>query len=126
MTNFRGSCHCRRVAFEIEASPTELSDCNCSLCFRKGAIYLELSASDSFRILSGESELEAYQFNTKTARHYFCRACGVHPFHRSRFAPERFSVNARCLEQFDFGAYPTATFDGENWEVAARADGWRG
>jgi hypothetical protein len=126
MPTFRGSCHCGRVTFEVEASPSELSECNCSLCRRKGAVYLKISEVDSLRILSGESELSVYRFNTNTAKHYFCRICGVHPFHRSRFAPERWSVNARCLDDFDVSAYPRTTFDGQNWERSARAEGWRG
>ncbi len=110
----------------MDASPSELSDCNCSLCHRKGAIYLKISEVNSVRVLSGESDLAVYEFNTNTAKHYFCRSCGVHPFHRPRFAPERWSVNARCLEEFDLSAYPRTTFDGQNWERSARAEGWRG
>jgi hypothetical protein len=126
MPTFEGSCHCGRVTFVVDASPSELTDCNCSLCHRKGAVYLEISEVEGLRILSGEAELSVYQFNTHTAKHYFCRVCGVHPFHRSRFSPELFSVNARCLEAFDLSALPRTTFDGVNWERAARAEGWRG
>jgi hypothetical protein len=126
MPTFKGSCHCGRVRFEVDANPAELSDCGCSLCHRNGAIYLEISEGDSLRILSAESELGLYQFNTQTAKHYFCRVCGIHPFHRPRFAPESWGVNARCLEDFDLSRYPRTTFDGLNWEDSARAEGWRG
>jgi hypothetical protein len=126
MPIFKGSCHCGRVTFEVDATPSALSECNCSLCHRKGSVYLKASEVRSLQILSGESELSVYQFNTNTARHYFCRVCGIHPFHRPRLAPERWSVNSRCLENFDLSAYPRRTFDGQNWERSARAEGWRG
>ena len=126
MEPLNGSCHCGRVTFEVDANPCELTDCSCSLCRRKGSIYLKISEIDALRILSGEAELSVYEFNTKTAKHYFCRVCGIHPFHRPRFAPERWSVNARCLEDLDLSAYPHTTFDGRNWERSARAEGWRG
>ena len=126
MPTFRGSCHCGRVTFEVDANPTELSECNCSLCHKKGAVYLKATEVGALRIRTGEADLAVYQFNTHTAKHYFCPFCGIHTFHRPRFAPERWSVNARCLEGFDLSAYPRSTFDGQDWERAARAEGWRG
>lgn len=126
MPTFRGSCHCGRVIFEVDAHPTALSECNCSICSRKGALYLKAAEIEALRILSGESELATYQFGTHAAKHHFCRTCGIHPFHRPRFAPERWSVNARCLEDFDLSALPRTSFDGVHWERAARAAGWRG
>ncbi|HET6587333.1 MAG TPA: GFA family protein, partial [Oleiagrimonas sp.] len=32
----QGSCHCGRVAFEVEGDPEQLIECNCSHCSRKG------------------------------------------------------------------------------------------
>lgn len=119
MTMYRGSCHCGRVTFEVDAEVSSLSECNCSICRRKGARYLPVRSIADVRILTGESELTLYQFNTRAAKHYFCRHCGIHPFHRPRLAPERWSVNARCLENFDLDALPVTQFDGQNWEEAA-------
>ena len=89
------------------------------MCRRKGARYLPVRSITAVRILTGESELILYQFNTRAAKHYFCRHCGIHPFHRPRLAPERWSVNARCLENFDLDALPVTQFDGQNWEQSA-------
>jgi hypothetical protein len=122
----RGSCHCGRVRFEVDASIDRLSRCNCSICSAKGALYVPIDAIRAFRITAGESELTAYRFQTETATHFFCRHCGVHPFHRPRFAPDRWSVNARCIEDLDLEALPVVEFDGRNWETAARARGWPG
>lgn len=72
-------------------------------------------------ILSGEDELALYQFGTMTARHYFCRRCGVHPFTRPRLDPKRWAVNLRCVPGVDTTALPESVFDGANWEEAARA-----
>jgi len=120
MATYRGSCHCGRVTFEVDADITALSECNCSLCARKGALYVPVREIEAVRILAGESELGVYQFNTRTATHYFCRHCGIHPFHRRRVAPERWSVNARCLDDFErLQALPVRHFDGQNWEQAA-------
>jgi hypothetical protein len=121
MPTYRGFCHCGRVTFEVEAEIKSVTECNCSMCKRKGALYHTVEA-DRFRILSGEDALTAYRFNTETATHYFCRYCGIHPFHRPRIAPERWTVNARCLDDVDLAALEVRLFDGQNWEAAAAAE----
>lgn len=35
----RTSCHCGAVGFEIETAPTEVTECNCSICRRYGVLW---------------------------------------------------------------------------------------
>ena len=120
LQTYKGSCHCGRVSFEIEAKLDSLVECNCSICRRRGALWQGVPES-RLRILSGESDLTLYQFNTKTAKHYFCRHCGIHPFARPRLDPTRWAVNVRCIDGVDLSALPVRLFDGEHWEDAAKA-----
>jgi hypothetical protein len=108
------------VTFEVRANLDYVLDCNCSLCRRRGALWHPASESE-LRILTGESDLTLYQFNTKTAKHYFCSYCGVHPFTRPRLDPSRWGVNVRCLDGVDLSSIAVRPFDGENWEAAATA-----
>jgi hypothetical protein len=62
-----------------------------------------------------------YEFNTKTAKHYFCSHCGVHPFIRPRIDPRGWAVNVRCIDGVDLSTIEVRPFDGANWEVAAKA-----
>ena len=124
MPTYRGSCHCGRVRFEVDAQPTRLSQCNCSLCAKKGALYVPIVEIEALRITAGETELTPYRFNTQTATHYFCKHCGVHMFHRPRVNPKLWSANARCLTDLDIASLPITQFDGQNWEATARAEGW--
>ena len=72
-----GSCHCGAVRLEVEtAEDIEAYECNCSLCRRTGFLHLIVPAS-RFRLLSGGDVLTTYTFNTRTAKHLFCRICGV-------------------------------------------------
>jgi len=54
-----------------------------------------------FRLLAGEESLAEYRFHTRTARHFFCKTCGIYPFHRKRVTPDYYGVNVSCLEDFD-------------------------
>ena len=101
----RGSCHCGRVRFEIDTDFPELTSCDCSICRRKNALMVKVHES-SFRLLTSADELSEYQFHTNTARHFFCRTCGIYPFHRKRVTPAFLGVNVFCLEDFDPAGIP--------------------
>ena len=98
LVTHRGGCHCGAVAFEVDA-PARLtvSDCNCSICRMSGYQHLIVPRA-RFRLLKGADSLSEYRFNTGTARHLFCRHCGVKSFYVPRSNPDGYSVNARCLD----------------------------
>lgn len=124
MSTYHGSCHCGRVKFTVETDIDKVISCNCSICTKKGALHHRVSA-EQFELLEGEDCLTPYQFNTKVAHHYFCRFCGIHPFSNPRAAPEMYSINIRCLDDFDMESesYEVISFDGRNWEDTARQTG---
>jgi hypothetical protein len=37
--NYKGSCHCGQIAFEVEGELAQVADCNCSICSRMGALH---------------------------------------------------------------------------------------
>ena len=98
LVTHRGGCHCGAVAFEVDA-PARLtvSDCNCSICRMSGYQHLIVPRT-RFRLVKGADSLTEYRFNTGSARHLFCRHCGVKSFYVPRSNPDGYSVNARCLE----------------------------
>jgi len=121
-TTYQGSCHCGRVRFSARTDLQMVTDCNCSMCNRKGFLHV-IVARDAFELLSGGDALTTYQFNTGIAKHTFCRFCGVHPFYTPRSHPDKIDVNVRCLEGVDWGGLRIEPFDGRNWE--ASVDSWR-
>ena len=113
MRTYRGSCHCGAVVFEIDSDLAEVAKCDCSLCTKKNAVMTGVHES-RFRILKGEDKLTLYQWNTKTAKHYFCGICGIYPFHRRRVMPDQFGINVCCLEGVDASALSIIQFDGKS------------
>ncbi|MDH4260835.1 MAG: GFA family protein [Gammaproteobacteria bacterium] len=114
----RGGCHCGDVKFEVRAPAVlDLLECNCSMCTRSAYLHLIVPAGD-FRLLTGAEALTEYRFGTGTARHLFCRRCGVKSFYVPRSHPDGYSVNARCLEPSSIASMRVKQFDGRHWEAS--------
>jgi hypothetical protein len=121
LTTHRGGCHCRRVRFEVDAPTTlDVLDCNCSLCRMTGFLHLIVPAS-RFRLIAGGDDLAEYRFNTGTARHLFCRHCGVKAFYVPRSHPDGWSVNVRCLDAGTVERVNITAFDDNDREAATAA-----
>jgi hypothetical protein len=114
---FEGGCHCGRVRFRVTADLDGVTECNCSICRKKGFLHL-IVAPEQFELLSGRDDLTTYRFNTGTARHTFCGHCGIHPFYVPRSDPDKIDVNVRCLDGVDIASLSIKFFDGRNWEAA--------
>jgi hypothetical protein len=70
---------------------------------------------DGLRILKGQDRLRLYQFNTNTAKHYFCDVCGIYTHHQRRSNPKEYGFNIACLDgvnPFDLKDVPV--MDGVN------------
>ncbi|MBT1445074.1 GFA family protein [Shewanella sp. JM162201] len=96
------SCHCGAVVLELSLPDGIVRPrrCNCSMCRRRGAIAASVPLS-GLTILKGQDALRLYQFNTHTARHYFCGHCGIYTHHQRRSNPAEFGYNVGCLEGVD-------------------------
>jgi hypothetical protein len=109
----RGSCHCGKVAYRLDAAPTAAIECNCSICRRKGAI-LAAVAPDAFHLETSRDDLATYTFGRHVIRHRFCRTCGCAPFGEGT-GPDgqaMVAVNLRCAEDFDLATLEISRFDG--------------
>ena len=114
-TLYKGSCHCGRTRFEVEGELSALTDCNCSICQRKGAL-LWFVPRASLRLLTADDQLAIYTFNKGHIRHRFCPICGIHPLGEGSM-PDGMAmaaINVRCLDDVDFSALPVRHFDGRS------------
>ena len=99
MTTHTGSCHCGKVTFEVSGEFLKAVRCDCSLCKRKGAIMVLLE-KEQFSLTSGEGYLTLYEWNTKVAKHYFCKKCGIYTHHKRR-RDDGMGFNAGCVDGLD-------------------------
>lgn len=110
-----GGCHCGAVRYRVTIRKRDAIQCNCSMCSKKGFVHLIVPESD-FELLRGEDTLTTYTFGTHTAKHHFCKRCGIHSYYRPRSHPDQIDVNVRCLDGVDPSSFRVSAFDGKRWE----------
>ena len=101
LKTYTGSCHCGVLKFEADLNLTQSTyRCNCSIC-KRTRFWPAVAKEDGFRIISGESELTKYTFNSHKNHHYFCKYCGVRAFGVGNDTPmgKMYGVNVGCLDQ---------------------------
>jgi hypothetical protein len=116
MTQYHGSCHCGAVHFTFEHAQIEKGlRCNCSFCARRGAMMSpEPIPPEKFSVDAQPGALGLYQFGVKTAKHYFCKHCGIYPFHETARMPGHFRANLGCVEGIDPFSLEAEVFDGRH------------
>ncbi|MES9898508.1 MAG: GFA family protein [Sedimenticola sp.] len=112
----QGSCHCGAVRFSYTGEPiTDGLRCNCSICARKGAVMSsEIITPENLNIEAKEGALGLYQFGDKTAKHFFCKECGIYTFHQTARKPGHYRVNVGCIEGVDPLSLEVDVFDGKH------------
>ena len=113
-TTHKGSCHCGKVAFEVEGDIDSAMSCNCSICQRKGSL-LWFVPRDKLRLLTPEDAASTYTFHKHAIKHRFCPACGIHPYAEAtdpRSGQPTAAINVRCLEEINPSTLPVKQFNG--------------
>lgn len=110
---YKGSCHCGKVAYEVEGVIDGAMACNCSMCQRRGSL-LWFVPRDRMRLTTPEADVSTYLFNKHHIRHRFCATCGIHPFGDGTDPKGNAmaAINIRCLEDIDLDSVPVKHFNG--------------
>lgn len=110
---FKGSCHCEKVKFELLVRPVHLTECNCSICYRIGAIWAHADESE-INILCDENDLINYSWGDEGIKFCSCKQCGctthwkpVDTEHSTRMA-----VNTRMVDSAEIKNIKVRHFDG--------------
>ncbi len=104
------TCHCGAVEIELHLPEGVVNPrrCSCSICSSRGAI-TGTAKLDQLRVVKGEEYLTLYQFNTRIAKHYFCKICGIYTHHQRRSFPDQYGYNVARLEGvnvYELGVVP--------------------
>ena len=91
------SCHCGAVRMEIESAPEEVTDCACSICRRKGALWAYYSPKQ-VRIIPPSGATAIYMWGDRELEFHSCKVCAC----STHWSPvdktyDRMGVNARMM-----------------------------
>jgi hypothetical protein len=111
------SCHCGAVRLVCETEPTVVTDCNCSICRRYGALWAYYSPT-KVRPIPPAPATVIYMCNDREIEFHRCGVCGcvTHwaPADKSR---DRMGVNVRLMPPAVLAQVRVRRLDG--------ADTWR-
>ena len=112
---YQGSCHCGKIAYEVEGEIQGVISCNCSMCQRKGSL-LWFVPRESLKLKTPAREMGTYEFNKHVIHHHFCPTCGIHPFAEGKDPKGNAmaAVNVRCLEGIDLDSIKVTAYDGRS------------
>jgi hypothetical protein len=115
MATHRGSCHCGRIAYALEADIGDVVSCNCSMCQRRGTLLFFVPRT----AVTMETPLEdasVYTFNRHAIHHHFCPTCGCAPisFGTDPKGNATAAINARCIEGIEITNLKIIAYDGRS------------
>ncbi len=118
-TSVQGGCHCGATRFTLKTLPKDATNCTCTLCAKRGAIW---SYHMPEEVEFSSKEDVVYVWQSKTVKHHHCPICGCVTFSESPVwengKPDltrwRYGVNVRLLDDFDAEALPVLKIDGLN------------
>ena len=92
----QASCHCGSVVLEIDTAPAEVTECNCSVCRRYGALWAYYSPRQ-VRVTGGATD--TYSWDDRSLAFHRCAQCGcVSHWWPTDPQHDRMGVNARLID----------------------------
>jgi hypothetical protein len=108
------SCHCGAVRLAVPRPPTELTDCNCTVCRRYGTLWGYFSP----REVEITGATDVYVRGEKGIEFHRCKACGcVTHWAPADEARDRMGVNFRMAEPTAIAGARVRKLDGlDTWK----------
>ena len=110
------TCHCGAVELRVTLADglNSARRCDCSFCRRRGAPALTVNLGD-LEVVKGADNLTRYSFGSNTAKHHFCKTCGIYTHHQRRSNPNEYGVNMGGVQGVNPADHePIAWNDGVN------------
>lgn len=69
------TCHCQAVRFQIARAPETVTNCNCSICRRTGALWAYYNPAD-VALMTPNADFGGYAWGDRMLTFHHCRVCG--------------------------------------------------
>ena len=92
-------CHCGGVALKLADAPSEIFECNCSICRRLGVLWAYYHC-DHVTIETNGKPTNVYIWNNEVLEFHSCNTCGctTHWVAIDSDFRERMGINARLID----------------------------
>ena len=112
MSEHHGSCHCGSIRLVLRDDPSDVAECNCSLCRRTGGLWHHCHPDRVAVEGDGTGYVQGDRFLTT----WHCQACGC-TTHWTAIDPEyeRMGVNLRMFEPALWSGLPRRFVDGASF-----------
>jgi hypothetical protein len=121
-----GTCKCGAVRIVVDEPPRSVTDCNCSMCGRLGALWAYYKVAQ-VEVLAAPDATVAFSWGDRMLAFHHCRTCGC-TTHWTGLGPEagdRMGVNARLLALDPSARVPVRRFDGrDRWTAVGEHGTW--
>jgi hypothetical protein len=106
-------CHCGNLKLLANALPASLTSCNCSICYRLGALWAYFDLQD-VEISRGDKPTMSYSWGEKTITYHRCGECGCTTHYTASEADgsELIALNCRMAPTSQIHALTVREFDG--------------
>lgn len=96
--SIEGNCHCGAVRLTLASAPTDINECQCTHCLKRGARWSYYDADDV--VVRGETS--TYSWGDRGISFHFCPTCGCST-HWSANDPTRTrtGINVRMMAPAD-------------------------
>jgi hypothetical protein len=117
----KATCHCGATQFEVSETPTSVTECNCTFCFKRGVLWAYYSP-EQVRFVKND-RTTVYTTDESTHKHHHCSVCGCGAYNEMRcswgengpdFTRPQIAVNVKLFDDFDLAAIPVKRLDGRN------------
>lgn len=107
-----GSCHCGKVRITLDSAPSEVTDCNCSICRRYGTLWGYYHPKQVQ--VSEDVPTDIYLWNKRWIEFHRCTECGcvTHWTAAGNPSADRMGVNIRLMAPEILTAAKVRCFDG--------------
>ena len=112
-------CHCGNVSLLVAKMPASVSNCNCSICRRLGALWAYYLA-DKVEVSFETEKTRVYIWGDKYLEFHHCGICGCCTHHTvtkkyvDEFKEQRVAINFRLLDADVLKDIPLREFKGSN------------
>jgi hypothetical protein len=110
---YEASCHCGNVRIEFSTLPATVTECNCSICRRYGALWAYFRR-EQVSVKADATRQSAYCWGDRSIEFWHCSDCGCLTHYESvgKDAGRRFALNARMLPLEQARSIAVRHFDG--------------